>query len=262
MDPTQSTFRSQTTPFRHVRWRYVSAEAVLIVTAYFVYFLVRGTTEGARDDAYRNAERVMSLQDSLSLAWETTMQGWILGSHAMVTLANWVYIWGHWPVIGVAALWLVLTRPADYRLIRNAFLISGGIGLIIFATFPVAPPRFMDIDIVDTVTRHSNAYRVFQPPALVNEYAAVPSLHFGWNLLIGITLAWKAKLAAIRAFGVAMPPTMFLAIVLTGNHYVFDAIVGGAVAITGLVAALYLRRLHEERRKANGDPGIDPLRVR
>jgi hypothetical protein len=119
-------------------------------------------------------------------------------------------------------------------------VISGAIGLVIFALFPVAPPRLADVDIVDTVTLHSNSYRVLQPPGLVNQFAAVPSLHFGWNLLIGIVLFTKGQNVITRAAGLAIPPIMLLAIVLTANHYIIDALLGGMVALAGLALAYAL----------------------
>lgn len=243
-------YRHYTAPARRIHWRYITGEAALIIAACFAYFLVRGATVRSPSLAFDNADRVIRFQERLGLGWEVTMQEWIIESHALVTLANWVYMWGHWPVIGLVALWLVIVYPSEYRLVRNAFLISGGIGLIIFATFPVAPPRFVDPDIIDTVTEHSNSYRVLQPPTLVNQYAAVPSLHFGWNLLIGIFVFRNGRHLAVRAFGVVMPPIMFLAIVMTGNHYIVDGVAGAAVALTGLAIALWLRRRTASR--ANG----------
>lgn len=242
MTGLQRFVHSGTTPPVRSPVAYVAFEAVLIVAAYFVYFLVRGATEGSRADAYENADRVIAFQEAIGIDWEVTIQSWSLGNQLLVDAANWVYIWGHWPVIALVALWLVLFHPADYRLVRNAFLLSGGIGLVIFATFPLAPPRFVDIGVIDTVTEHSNAYRVLQPPALVNEYAAMPSLHFGWNLLVGIVLAWKARHVALRVIGIMLPPLMLWSVVATGNHFVIDAVAGAAVALVGLWLALWLRR--------------------
>lgn len=96
-------------------------------------------------------------------------------------LSNWVYIYGHWPVIGITLVWLFLRAPDDYRLLRNAMFVSGAIGLVLFALFPVSPPRFGVLELVDTVTERSDSYRALQPPGLINRYAAFPSLHFGWN---------------------------------------------------------------------------------
>src|SRR5207245_6943769 len=119
---------------------------------------------------------------------------------------------------------------AAYPLARDAFCSAGTVGSIIFVTSPVAPPRLAGVGVVDTVTMYSHAYRVLQPPAFVNQYAAVPSLHFGWDLLIGIALVREAKWLPARIFGAIVPALMCAAIVVTANHYIFDAMAGGVVA--------------------------------
>jgi membrane-associated phospholipid phosphatase len=114
-------------------------------------------------------------------------------------------------------------------------LLSGVIGLVIFASFPVAPPRLAEPGVVvDTVTLHSHAYRVLQPAAFTNPYAAMPSLHVGWNLLVGITLARTSRSRAVRLFGWLMPVAMVLAVVLTANHYLLDAVCGALIALGSL----------------------------
>jgi hypothetical protein len=217
-------------------------EMALVIFAYFTYFAVRGITVGSEADAVANADNVVALERSLGIFREPAMQRAILDDRWLVDIMNWMYVWGHWPLIILVAVWLYLNWPASYRLYRNAFLISGAIGLVCFALFPVAPPRLADVDIVDTVTLHSNSYRVLQPPGLVNQYAAVPSLHFGWNLLIGIIFITHARSLPARALGIVIPVVMFMAIVLTANHYIIDAVAGGAVALTGLAIAASLRR--------------------
>ena len=151
-----------------------------------------------------------------------------------MTLANWVYIWGHWPLIAVSAAWLFLHRPEGYRLMRTAIFASGAIGMIIFLAYPVAPPRLTGIGLTDTVTSYSHAYRALQPPSLMDRYAALPSLHFGWDLLVGLTLARFHPRTAVRVIGALMPVAMAFAVVVTANHYVVDVVVGGVVAMAGL----------------------------
>ena len=224
-------------------------ELALVTGAFFVYFAVRGATEGSEALALANASSVASFERRLGFLWEPRLQELIIDHHWIVTFMNWVYIWGHWPFIGIVAMWLFLFHGDTYPLIRNAFLISGGIGLIIFAVFPVAPPRLAEADVVDTVTRYSNSYRVLQPPGLVNIYAALPSLHFGWNLLMGIALFARARSRIARLVGVAVPIFMLLAVVLTANHYIIDAVAGGGIALLGLVAARNLRLPPVVRRR-------------
>ena len=138
-------------------------------------------------------------------------------------------------------MWLVVRRPRDYPLFRNAFLISGAIGLVLFAVLPVVPPRLVGLGLTDTVLVGSEAYRLPQPPQLTNQYAAFPSLHPGWNLLIGLALLDTSRWLPATASAVLMPLAMLAAIVLTANHYLADAAGGAAVALTGLAAARYLR---------------------
>lgn len=226
-------------------------ELGLMFIAVLAYFAIRGLTQGATADALRNASRVVELEQLLGIHIEDRLQALIIHSHALVTLANWVYIWGHWPFIAVVAAWLVLGHPGEYRAIRNAFLLSGSAGLVIFALFPVAPPRLFDPNLIDTVTEHSRSYRVLQPPALVNQYAAMPSFHFGWNLLIGLGIIRCSRRAWVKVIGVAAPAAMGLATVLTANHYILDLVVGAAMALT----ALYLVELARGRRFAPWRPG-------
>jgi hypothetical protein len=141
-------------------------------------------------------------------------------------------------VIIAVLVWLYACHRERYRLLLRAMLISGGIGLIIFAAYPVAPPRLMpDGGIVDTVTELSRSYRVLQPPALVNKFAALPSLHVGWKLLVGIVVFGAVRSWILRGMAVLLPALMTAAVVFTGNHYVVDALVGTAVAGAGLAAS-------------------------
>ncbi len=223
-----------------VRWSRMALEVAIAVTAYFAYFLVRGATEGSRDEALANARDIIAFERNLGFYWEPRIQDLIIDHHALVTVANWMYIWGHWPVIVAVGVWLYLHDAPRYITFRNAFLISGAIGLLIFMTYPVAPPRLADADLVDTVTEYSYSYRALQPPALVNQYAAVPSLHFGWNLLLGIALFRELRSAVGKTLAVLLPLVMLFAIVATANHFVFDALTGALVALAGLAAAYYI----------------------
>ena len=218
-------------------------EILLIAPAIFVYFAVRGLVVARDEIAFTNADSIIRFQTRLGLFHEPTLQAWILGSDFLVRLVNWIYIWGHWPVVVGTLVWLIIRRPETFSIYRNAFLISGIIAMFIFATYPVAPPRLVgDLDVVDTVTEQSNSYRVLQPPALTNPYAAMPSLHFGWNLLMGIALIRESRTRPMRLFGYAMPVMMFIGIVFTANHYFVDGVVGGLLVAASLWISIILLR--------------------
>lgn len=211
-------------------------EAAIIAASLVAYFGVRGLTEGSASRALANGRAVLEFERWLGMAVEERLQEAVLSFSWAVSLANWVYIWGHWPVIAAIAVWLLFRRPDVYVRYRRAFLVSGAIGLVVFATYPVAPPRLLSPEFVDTVTERSRAYRVLQPPAFVNQYAAMPSLHLGWDLLIALALFQSTRNALVRGFAVLLPAAMFAAIVVTANHYVLDGIAGVAVAMVGLAA--------------------------
>jgi len=239
----------QREPWPHVAIRFL-IEVAIVIPAYFIYFLVRGSVEGQEDDAIARAENLIELEKTLGIFWEVDIQEWTFNYEFLINLANWTYIWGHWPVIGALALWLFFFHRPNYAIYRNAFLISGAIGVVIFALLPTAPPRLVEgYGFVDTVTERSEAYRTFQPPAFVNQYAAMPSLHFGWNLLVGIALFRHASFVGMKALAVVMPVMSFWAIVATANHFILDGIAGGIVALIGLGIAITLSLYMSDWRK-------------
>lgn len=217
--------------------RLIAREISLIALAILTYFGVRNLTAGSPHMAFENAGRILRFEDRAGIDWEHGVQRLVVGHETLVDFANWVYIWGHWPVILTAAVVLFLYRRERYYLLRNAFFISGAIGFLFFALLPVAPPRLLDAGLVDTVTTQSHAYRALQPPGLTNQYAAFPSLHAGWNVLIGVVLFTTTAAIVVRVFAVALPVAMSFAVVATANHYIVDVAAGIMVVGLGLLLA-------------------------
>lgn len=215
-------------------------EVGLVLGAVLLYFGVRGLTEGNHLVAARHGLDVLRFEARLGLDLEASVQDFVLARNWLTTLANWIYIWAHWPVITVALVWLHHAHRRGYLRLRNAMFLSGAIGLVIFALYPVAPPRLLDVGLLDTVTERSNAYRVLQPPALVNKYAAVPSLHVGWNLLVGVALWQNSRNRVVRTFAVLSPMAMAFAVVATANHYVIDGVLGAALSLAAYQVVRHL----------------------
>ena len=229
-------------------------EAVLIASAAGLYTLVRGLANDRVATAFDHAEQVISFERSVGLFVEPEMQRAIIDNDAVVAAANAVYI-AFWPVVVLTLVWLLLRRPAAYPRFRNAVLASGALSLVLFAVYPLAPPRFMgEYGFVDTIAEQATTYRTLNTPALVNEYAAMPSLHFGWVLLVGIVWVTLARHLVVRALGVVLPVLMFAAIVLTANHFVIDGIVAAAVIVLGLAIAGLVERARTGRSRHNGEP--------
>jgi hypothetical protein len=233
-------------------------EAALVTGAILAYFTVRNVTAGAPAEAFANGDRIVEFEHSLGLDWEDGIQAAIVGKDGLVTFANWIYIWGHWPVILSTAVGLHIWRRDSYYLLRNTLFISGGIGFLFFAFLPAAPPRLLEMGLVDTVSDQSHAYRALQPPGLTNQYASFPSLHVGWNLAVGIVLFLSTTHLVVRVFAVLSPTAMTFAVVATANHFVIDVAGGAAVVLVGLAGARLIakRRSVSTARLAGGEPAI------
>ncbi|MBT5775181.1 MAG: phosphatase PAP2 family protein [Dehalococcoidia bacterium] len=222
-------------------------EAGVVLFAYFAYFLARGVTEGNFAEARDHAQILVEFEQSLGIFVDPSTQALILSQTAIMKVANWIYVWGHWPVVAAVIIWLFAKRPDAYLLYRNALLISGAIGLVLYVTFPAAPPRLLGMGFVDTVFDQSTFAGIMQPNSLTNQYAAFPSLHFGWSLLMGIAIMREAHSAKLRLLAPFLPIAMLLAVVITANHYIVDAVAGGMVAIIALQLAQVVRRLNPLR---------------
>lgn len=229
----------------HHRW--VAQQVCLVALGVVTYFGVRGLTVDSGELAQEHATDVVALEGRLGVqvegAWQAPVRAW----PALATFANWVYIWGHWPVIIATMAWLVWRHRETFLLLRDAMVVSGLLGMVVFVTYPLAPPRLADLGLLDTVTQSSSAYRVLQPPMFVNQYAAMPSLHAGWDLLVGIAIVAAASSPVLRLVGAVLPLLMAYAVVATGNHYIVDVPAGITLALIGYAAARLLAR-----RRAGG----------
>ena len=227
--------------------RMVAMDVAVVASGVATYFGVRGLTAGDADVAVDNAHDVLAVEKELGLDVEAGVQALLVDVEPLTTVANWVYIWGHWPVIAVVLLWLAVRNRTVFLRLRNAMVASGLMGLCVYTTYPVAPPRLAGMGFVDTITEQSSSYRVLQPPAFVNQYAAMPSLHVGWDLLVGLAVVAAAGSVALRTLGRLMPVIMGAATVLTANHYVLDVLVGAAFGLAGWAVALWIERRREAR---------------
>ncbi len=224
-------------------------ELLLILLAYCAYQLARGAVTGRVTEAFTNAANLIRLEKSLGIYWEAELQGLIMGHDFLVAMFNWIYVWGHLPAVGILALWIFFYRREVFARYRNAFLISGAIGLVFFITVPVAPPRFLPwAGFVDTITLRHNIYHTLQYSPFVNQFAAMPSLHLGWNLLVGLAVFQTTRVWYAKAIAALMPLLMLAAILFTANHYILDGATGVAVAVASLWLAGLLSRRFEGTR--------------
>ena len=228
---------------------WVVGQVLLVALGIVSYFLVRGLTESSLPIARGHAHRLVALERSLHMYVEPRVQQPVRTHEELEAVANWIYIWGHWPVLIATLAWLLWRHRPQFLRLRDAMIVSGALGMMVFVSYPMAPPRLAGLGYVDTVTETSESYRYLQPPAFVNQYAAMPSLHVGWDLLAGLAIFCATTHWALRVFACLMPALMAWAVIATGNHFVLDVVAGVVLVAVGHAVALSL----EQRRARSRD---------
>jgi hypothetical protein len=218
-------------------------ELTLLVLAFLLYFFVRGSVVDRTSDALAHGFRIIDLEQDAGFFWELQLQALIIGKQFLIQLFNFIYFWFDFPLIAAVGLWLYFRHRRQYTLTRDAMLISGGIALIIYHLFPVAPPRYLsEFGFVDTMAVYSPlSYQAQSAQPFVNPYAAVPSLHVGWPVLLAVGVIWATRFKPAWGLVLMLPVAQFFAVVFTANHFIFDAMVGVGVALMGLAVAVSLQ---------------------
>jgi PAP2 superfamily len=219
------------------------AELAAIVLLYAVYELGRGFGDATLQAAQANTARIVELEQSLGVFFEGAVQSWASGIPSLPTFLGLAYVTLHLGATGATMVWLHLRHRERFALVRNALVIATGLSLVAYTVFPAAPPRLAGLGFVDTVTAHTHVNLSSDLlGSLYNPFAAVPSMHFGYALLVGVVLVTTASNRWVRLIGALYPPFMLFDIVATGNHFVFDAAAGGLVTVVSLWAAARLER--------------------
>ena len=228
-------------------------ELALFLGAYLVYLLTRGLIFSDQSSVgLENAGRVIALEKSLGIFWEPGWQSWILSNaRGVAEFFNWIYILTYWPIIMVAGFALFCVNRPRYHYYRSVVVINLIFALLIFMLFPVTSPFNVTAYFVNTIQLLGPSfYGSPEMSTFYNAHAAMPSLHFSWTVIVGILFLRSFK-GWFRLIGIAYPVTTFFAIILTGNHFILDAVVGGALALTAfaLMELAFRGGLFRARRK-------------
>jgi hypothetical protein len=227
-------------------WGDVLRQFSLFLAAYFAYRLARGLVEGRATAAFQHARQLISIERTLHLFVEPSVQAWASGSHLVMVMASWTYVNAQGPVTIAALLYLYLRHNGNFYFVRNMFMIAMAIALVGYTVFPTAPPRFMPewgfIDTVADLTPVNVSHTSASMSALFNPYAAVPSMHVAFALMIGWPLARLARRSPVRILWMLYPFVMTFVIVVTANHFIVDALLGALTAGASAYAASWLAR--------------------
>jgi membrane-associated phospholipid phosphatase len=223
-------------------WADVIRQLLLFVGAYLLYQLVRAIVGGGGYKPFGDATKIINLERTLHVFVEPSIQAWALSNHWLMDIADWTYLNAHYFVTLGALVFIYLRRNDSFYFVRNMFMIAMAIALVGYAVYPTAPPRLLpEWGFTDSIQQFTGITVEHGPgSALLNFYAAVPSMHVCFALMIGLPMArfvkrWPAKLAW-RLY----PLLITFVVVATGNHYLTDVFLG---AMTAGASALLADRL-------------------
>jgi hypothetical protein len=227
-------------------WLDALRQVSLFAAAYLAYRLVRGLVEGRATAAFQHARELISAERTLHLFVEPSVQAWASGSHLLMELSSWLYVNAQITVTLGALVYLYLRHNRSFYFVRNMFMIAMAIALVGYVIFPTAPPRFMPewgfIDSVSDVTGVRVSHSSASMSSLFNPYAAVPSMHVAFALMVGWPLARLVRRRALRVVWFLYPFLMAFVIVVTANHFIVDALLGALTAGAGAYGARWLAR--------------------
>ncbi|MFE2596411.1 bifunctional glycosyltransferase 87/phosphatase PAP2 family protein [Streptomyces sp. NPDC059396] len=234
-------------------------ELLAIRVGYSVYSHIRLAATGGREAAEAHGREIVAVERALGIDIEHTLNHAAVKAEWVGSFFNFYYTSFHFVVPLTILGVLYVRRPADYRWARSSLGFATVLALLGFWLYPLAPPRLMPgMGFIDTVHGPQDLtnpdYGALT--ALTNQYAAMPSLHFGWSLWCGLVIVVLAPKTWMKLLGLLHPLFTVCAIVATANHWVLDAVGGAAVvgAGFGLTYVLAGPRRLLPKEAARSDP--------
>ena len=228
---------------RLLRPHHGAVEAAALAGLYGVYELTRGTVDGSWALAQRHADDIVRFERGLGMFWEWDLQNWAQAVPGVPALLGLAYVLLHVVCTIAALVWVYRRHREHFATLRTVLIVASGLALVVYVAYPTAPPRLARLGFVDTVTSHTgvnlNSELLGQ---LYNPIAAVPSLHFGYALIVGVAVSVLAQRRSVRALAAVYPAVMLFVIVATGNHFWIDAAAGLLVAVAALLVTRALLR--------------------
>src|SRR5829696_695036 len=226
-------------------WPDLLRQLLLFCGAYWLYRFVRGFTDGRVAQAFDNARELIRIEQGLGLFIEPAVHAWARGSTWIIDGASWMYMNSHFTVTTLTLAFVYLRRNASFYFIRNMFMVAMGIALVLYAAYPTAPPRFMpEWGFGDSVARFTGlTAEGSSADALYNPFAAVPSMHVAFALMLGIPMASIARRAWAKGLWLVYPLMVSFVVVATANHWWFDAFAGALTAAVAAAAAVLFARV-------------------
>jgi PAP2 superfamily protein len=229
-------------------WFDACRQFALFAAAYYAYRIVRGLVDGQAAAAFEHARALVSLERGAGLFFEPDLQSWAINHGWVIRTADWMYMNSHFMVTVGFLTWLYLARNESFYYVRNMFMVAMGIALVGYVVYPTAPPRFLpEWGFTDTVTEFVGQATANTASVLYNPFAAVPSMHVAFALMIGVPAVRLIQWRVLKAVWALYPVLVTFVVVVTGNHFWMDAALGVLVAaVAACTAHAGLARLRPE----------------
>ena len=225
----------------------VLRQILLFAAAYYAYRLTRGYIDGPQGAAiaFDNARDLIGIENALGLFVEPAVHEFFRDLDPFIGIANVIYMNAQTVVVLAALVFIYLVHNERFYFVRNMFVVSMAIALVGYTLFPTAPPRFFfaEYGFTDTVSQFANVDSDDTVNVLFNPYAAVPSMHCAFAIMIGLTLARVCRTRFARYAWAIYPLVMTWVVVVTANHWWLDAALGAATAGVSAYAAAWLARV-------------------
>jgi hypothetical protein len=226
------------------RWvRDLAQESAIFTVLYATWQGVGRISFGDTSNAVAHGLAIVRFEEAIHLPSEQWTQQLALHSHLIIKAANWYYIAGHTPVLGVFLVWLYVRHRADFARWRTVLAVGSIVGELI-QLIPVAPPRLAPVGLIDTLRVYGPGVYADNGAGFAPQLGAMPSLHCVWAMSTGAAIFFVAK-SRWRWIGPAHAAATVLVVVVTGNHYWADALAAIPLVLLGLAVAdapAYLRR--------------------
>ncbi len=231
-------------------WKDLGRQVALSVGVYFLYEVVRGLVDSPGYKPFGDAMKIINLERVLHVFAEPSVQAWAQNKHLLMDALDWTYLNGHFIVTLAALIFIYVRRNDSFYFVRNMFIIAMVIALVGYWLYPTAPPRLMpEWGFTDSISQFMGLQGSLHfdnnspAGALVNAYAAVPSMHVCFAIMTAWPLVRLVKHRAAKIAWGLYPLLVMFAVVATGNHYFVDVWLGMLTAgLSALLAKQLLAR--------------------
>ncbi|WP_051681600.1 phosphatase PAP2 family protein [Cellulomonas sp. HZM] len=243
--------QGEATGAKRARHVLIAREAAIMVAIYVVYSIIRNHAPNRTALAFHHSREILRVETWLGVDAEHAINHWAASFLPGITVANYMYATLFLPSAIFVLGWMWFRTPGIYHAHRTVLVVMTTMALAIYWAFPAAPPRLLPgAGYIDTV----EVFGIWgKAPGegghgVSNQFAAMPSMHFGWALWCGVAFFRATVVRWQRVIAVLFPTATLFVIIATGNHFLLDAAAGAAVFGVSWALVVVVQRMFAPTR--------------